>query len=166
MVSDLFWFHLVLNSSASPWELTYTMSHLLARRYCVMGFSDCHGEGWVRIYSHHESSEQLLWHVCAAGFILGSSKPANCATPGQSLGKRTPPSPLVHFSNLPWHGFGPFQRALGLGTACTDIDAGQRPSPIGSSDADALYWWRKSLVVWTWPALVSWLMAQMDPGSA
>lgn len=136
------------------------MSHLLARRYCMSGFSNCHGEGWVHIYSHHKISGQLLRHVCAAGFTLGSSKPANYAVPGQSRGTRAPPSSLLYCSNLPWHGFDPLQRAPGSGTACTGVDTGQRPFPIGGLDAAALYWGCKSLVVWMWPALLSWLRGQ------
>lgn len=108
------------------------MPHLLARRYCMRGFSDCHGEGWVHIDSHRKTSGQLLWHICAAGFTVGSSKPANYAMPGQSQGTRAPPPPVLHCSDLSWHGFDPLQRALGSGTACTDINASQIPSPICS----------------------------------
>lgn len=133
------------------------MSRLLARRYCMRGFSNCHGGGWVHIYSHHKINGQPLWHICAAGFTLGSSKPANYAMPGQSRSTRAPPSPLLYCSDLPWHGFDALQWALGSGTACTSIDAGQRPSPVGSLDAAALHWGWKSLVVWMWPEFVIWL---------
>lgn len=113
MVSSLFWFCLDLNSSAFPQYLFYTISHLLARRYCMRRSSNCHGEGWACIYSHHKNSGQLLWHICGAGFSLGSSKPANFAMPGQCWGTRAPPSRLLLFKpSLAW--FWPTPRSPGL----------------------------------------------------
>lgn len=91
----------------------YTIPHLLARRYCMRRSSNCHGEGWACIFSHHKNSGQLLWHICGAGFSLGSSKPANFAMPGQCWGTRAPPSRLLLFKpSLAW--FWPTPRSPGL----------------------------------------------------
>lgn len=103
IISDLFWFHFDFNSSAFPWYLFYTISHLWARRYCMRSFTNRHGEGWECIYSHQKIGGQLLWHIYGAGFTLGSSKPANRAMPGQRQGTRAPPSRLLLFKpSLAW----------------------------------------------------------------
>lgn len=66
-----FSFTLIFNSSALPWYLFYTISHLLARRYCVRSFSNCHGEGWACIYSQDwwASSLAHLWCWIHPGII-------------------------------------------------------------------------------------------------
>lgn len=122
----------------------------------MRGFSHCHGEGWVHIYSHHKISGKLLWHVCATGFNLGSSKPDNYTVLEQSRGTRTPPSPLIYCSDLPCRGFDALQWVLCSDVACTGVDAGQRPSPVIILDAVTLYWGWKCLVVASTCQLASW----------
>lgn len=56
--------------------------------------------------------------------------------PGQSQGFTIPTVELFSPS-LAWFSFTP--ASLDLGTACTGIDTGQRPSPVGSVDVAMLY---------------------------
>lgn len=159
MVSNLFWFHFDFNSSAFPQYLFYTISHLLARRYCMRSFSNCHGEGWASIYSHHRISGQLLWPICGAVFTLGSSKPANCAMPGQCRGMRAPPSRLLLFKHsLAW--FWSTPRSPGLRHSLPRLWHWPETIPSQQFGCSCSISRWKILGVRMGPALLSWLHGQ------
>lgn len=139
------------------------MSHLLARRYRLRGFSNCRGEGWGHNYSHHKLSGRLLRDVCAAEFTPGTSESATHTMPAQTraqglhhphcLSAQTLPGMVLTHSSKPW-AWAQLAQALTLAKDHPQLAAWMRPLCIGVKFSS------------TDVASTVGFMARMDPGSA